>query len=63
MIRQKLVLAVTVGAVSFGGGAAFAATHGASHAAKKPPARAHQLLSNVHIPCHNHGAKITSAQL
>jgi hypothetical protein len=63
MLRQKLVLAVAVGTVSFGGGAALAATHGASHPAKKPPARAHGLQSNVHVPCHNHGAKITSAQL
>ena len=63
MIRQKLVLAVAVGAVSFGGGAALAATHGASHPAKKPPVRSHRLQSNVHYPCHNHGAKITAAQL
>ena len=62
MLRQKLVLAAAVGAVSFGGGAAYAATHGASHPAKKPPVRTH-LQSNVHLPCHNHGAKITSAQL
>jgi hypothetical protein len=63
MFRQKLVLAVAVGAVSFGGGAAYAATHSASHPAKKPPVRLHGLQSNVHIPCHNHGAKISSAQL
>jgi hypothetical protein len=63
MLRQKLVLAVAVGTVSFGGGAALAATHGASHPAKKPPTHAHGLRSNVHVPCHNHGAKITSAQL
>ena len=63
MLRQKLVLAVAVGAVSFGGGAAYAATHSASHPAKKPPVRLHGLQSNVHVPCHNHGAKITSAQL
>jgi hypothetical protein len=63
MLRQKLVLAVALGAVSFGGGAAYAATHGASHPAQKPQVRSHALQSNVHIPCHNHGAKITSAQL
>ena len=61
MVRQKLVLAVSVGAVSFGGGAAYAATHGASHPAKKP-VRA-QLQSNVHYPCHNHGATITHANV
>ena len=62
MIRQKLVLAVAVGAVSFGGGAALAATHGASHPVKKP-ASSHRLQSNVHYPCHNRGAHITPAQL
>jgi hypothetical protein len=61
MIRRKLVLAVCVGAVSFGGGAAYAATHGASHPVKKP-VRA-QLQSNVHYPCHNHGATITHANV
>ncbi len=63
MLRQKLVLAVALGAISFGGGAAYAATHGASHPARKPTVRAHGLQSNVHYPCHNHGAKITSAQV
>jgi hypothetical protein len=65
MFRQKLVLAVVAGAVSFGGGAAFAATHSASHPAKKPPVRAHsRLQSNVHFPCHNRGAaKITAANV
>ncbi|HET7129914.1 MAG TPA: hypothetical protein VFJ93_12645 [Gaiellaceae bacterium] len=64
MLRQKLVLAVAVGAVSFGSGAAYAATHGASPPAKKPPVRVHSTFrSNVHVPCHNHGAKLTSAQL
>jgi len=64
MLSQKLVLAVAVGAVSFGGGAALAATHGASHLAKKPTVRARGLQSNVHYPCHNHGAaKITAANV
>jgi hypothetical protein len=65
MFRQKLVLAVAVGALSFGGGAAYAATHSASHPAKKTPVRAHSSLqSNVHFPCHNRGAaKITSANV
>ena len=62
MIRQKLVLAVAVGVVSFGGGAALAATHGASHPVKKP-ASSHRLQSNVHYPYHNRGAHITPAQL
>jgi len=63
MLRQKLVLAVAVGAASFGGGAAYAATHGASQPARKSPARAH-LQSNVHYPCHNRGsAKITAANV
>jgi hypothetical protein len=64
MLRQKLVLAMAVGVVSFGGGAAFAATHGASHPAKKP-VRVHSTLrSNVHVPCHNHGAaRITAANV
>ena len=61
MFRQKLVLAVAVGAVSFGGGAAYAATHGASHPAKRP-VRAHtSLQSNVHFPCHNRGAATVTA--
>jgi hypothetical protein len=64
MFRQKLVLAVVVGAVSFGGGAAYAATHSASHPAKKPVVRAPGLQSNVHYPCHNRGAaKITAANV
>jgi hypothetical protein len=64
MLRQKLVLAVAVGTVSFGGNAAYAATHGASHPAKTP-VRAHSTLqSNVHVPCHNHGAaKMTAANV
>jgi hypothetical protein len=62
MLRQKLVLAVCVGVVSFGGGAALAATHGASHPAKKP-VRVHGLQSNVHYPCHNRGAAITHANV
>ena len=63
MLRQKLVLALALGAVSFGGGAAYAATHGASHPVKRPTVRAH-LQSNVHYPCHNRGAaKITAATL
>jgi hypothetical protein len=64
MLRQKLVLAVAVGTVSFGGGAAYAATRGASHPVKQP-VRAHAALqSNVHYPCHNRGAaKITAANV
>ena len=63
MLRQKLVLAVAAGAVSFGGGAALAATHGAAHPAKKPARHAH-LQSNVHYPCHNRGAaEITAANV
>jgi hypothetical protein len=63
MLRQKLVLAVVVGAVSFGGGAAYAATRSASHPAKAP-VRVHGLQSNVHYPCHNRGAaKITQANV
>jgi hypothetical protein len=64
MLRHKLVLAVAAGAVSFGGGAAYAATHGTSHPAKKP-ARVHSTFqSNVHYPCHNRGAaKITVANV
>jgi hypothetical protein len=64
MLRQKLVLAVAVGAVSFGGGAAYAATHGTSHPVKKP-VRAHTgLQSNMHFPCHNRGAAtITNANV
>ena len=63
MLRQKLVLAVAVGVVSFGGGAALAATNGAPHPAKKP-VPVHGLQSNVHYPCHNRGAaKITTANV
>ena len=64
MFRRKLVLAVAVGAASFGGGAALAATHGWSHPAKKPTVPAHRLQSNVHYPCHNRGAvKVTAADV
>ncbi|MGN6798354.1 MAG: hypothetical protein ACTHKS_09400 [Gaiellaceae bacterium] len=64
MLRKKLVLAVAVGAVSFGGGAAYAATHGASHPATKEPVRVHGLLqSNVHYPCHNRDATVTHANV
>lgn len=65
MFRQKLVLAVAVGAVSFSGGAAYAATHSAPHPVKKMPVRVHAgLQSNVHYPCHNRGAaKITAANV
>jgi hypothetical protein len=63
MLPRKLVLAVAVGTVSFGGGAALAATHGASHPVKKPAVRPH-LQSNLHYPCHNRGAaKITAADV
>jgi hypothetical protein len=63
MLRQKLVFAVAAGAVTFGGGAAYAATHGASHPLKKPVLGTH-LQSNVHYPCHNRGAaKITAANV
>jgi hypothetical protein len=64
MLRQKLVLAVAVGTVSFGGGAAYPATPGAALPAKTP-VRAHSThQSNVHVPCHNHGAaKMTAANV
>lgn len=63
MLRKKLVLAVAAGAVSFGGGAALAATHAASRPVKKPAVHAH-LQSNMHYPCHNRGAaKITAANV
>ncbi|HEY2776633.1 MAG TPA: hypothetical protein VGI77_01915 [Gaiellaceae bacterium] len=64
MFRQKLILAVAVGAVSFGGGAAYAATRSASHP-QKAPVRVHAgLQSNVHYPCHNRGAaKISAANV
>jgi hypothetical protein len=64
MLRHKLVLAVAAGAVSIGGGAAYAATHSASHPVKKPAVRTHGLQSNVHFPCHNRGAaKISTANV
>jgi hypothetical protein len=64
MLRRKLVLAVAVGTVSFGGGAAYAATRGPSHPVKKPVRVHSSLQSNVHYPCHNRGAaKLTAANL
>ena len=64
MIRQKLVLAVAAGVVSFGGGAALAATHGASHPVKKPPVRAHAACSRTcTTPATTAAAKITAAKL
>jgi hypothetical protein len=64
MFRQKLVLAVAVGTVSFGGGAAYAATRGPSHPVKKPVRVHSSLQSNVHYPCHNRGAaQITAANV
>ena len=68
MLRPRLALVVVAGVGAFGGGAALAASHGTSHGTshpvKKPAPRVqHRLPSNVHVPCHNHSARITSAQL
>lgn len=64
MLRWRLVLLVVVGALSAGGGAAYAATHGPAHpAAKHPVVKAQPLVWNLHYPCHSHGAKLTAAQL
>ena len=63
MLGHKLVLAVAVGAVSFGGGAGYAAPHSASHPVKKPVRANASLRSNVHYPCHNHGAQIARANV
>ncbi len=54
MLRQRLVLVVVAGSVSFGAGAALAATHASSHPAKKPVVHP-QPASNVHYPCRHHG--------
>ena len=62
--RQKLVLAVCGGSGLVRRRRGLAATHGASHPAKKPPVRMCTACSRTcTIPCHNRGAKITSAQL
>ncbi|MGZ4289190.1 MAG: hypothetical protein ACXVQQ_02545 [Gaiellaceae bacterium] len=61
MLRQRIVLLVVAGAVSFGGGAAYAATHGSAHPAKQPAPKAPRFVSNAHYPCHHHG--IPTAQL
>ena len=45
---------MVAGSVSFGAGAALAATHASSHPAKKPVVHP-QPASNVHYPCRHHG--------
>ena len=63
-MRSRLVLLVIVAALSAGGSAAYAATHGpAQPAVKHHLVKAHPLVWNLHYPCHSHGAKITPAQL
>lgn len=61
MLRLRLMSLVVVGALSAGGGAAYAATHEPAHPVKHHPAQ--PFLSNVHYPCHSPGAKLAPAQL
>jgi len=69
MLRQRLVLVVVAGSVSFGTGAALAATHSSSHPAKKPPVVRKQLQKqmlprNVHYGCHHdHSSGAANAAL
>lgn len=44
---------MVAGSVSFGTGAALAATHASSHPAKRPVVQARP-ASNVHYPCRHH---------
>lgn len=60
MLGRRTVLAVILAAAAaFGGGAAVAATHdGSAHTQKPAKLRSmkHPAVTNVHLPCHNHGA-------
>jgi hypothetical protein len=63
MLKTRLVLLVAVGALSAGGSAAYAATHGPAHHVKAPVHRTHGVPSNLHYPCHSHGAKLTPSRV
>jgi len=63
MFRTRLALVVVAGAVSAGSGAAYAATHGPSHPAKPVVKKTRGIPSNLHYPCHSHGAKLTPSRV
>jgi hypothetical protein len=50
--RRSVAVAALVSTAAFGGGAAFAATHGGSHPAKKPAVQPVR-ISNLHYGCHH----------
>jgi hypothetical protein len=56
MPGRRTVVAGLAAVTAFSGGAAIAATHGSSHPAKPPPAKARTMVSapNVHYPCRGH---------
>ncbi|MFL5884805.1 MAG: hypothetical protein ACJ77M_07010 [Thermoleophilaceae bacterium] len=56
MLGRRVALVVcAAGAVAFGGGAAFAATHGGTHHPTKPKPAKLGPAFNVHYPCRHHG--------
>jgi hypothetical protein len=61
MLRSRIVLLVVIGALSAGGGAAYASTH--APVQKHPVRKSQSFLSNVHYPCHSPGARLSPAQL
>jgi hypothetical protein len=63
MLRSRLALVVVAAAVSAGSGAAYAATHGSAHPTRPPVTKTPSFPSNLHYPCHSHGAKLTPAQV
>ena len=63
MLRPRILLLIVVGALSAGGSAAYAATHGPAQPAKQPVAKKHYLPPNVHYPCHSAEPRLSPSQL
>jgi hypothetical protein len=54
--RRAVLVICAAGAIAFGGGGAFAATHGGSHHPTKPTPAKSSPAANVHYPCRHHGS-------
>jgi hypothetical protein len=61
MLRSRILLLVVVGALSAGGGAAYASTH--APVQKHPVHRSPRVAPNLHYPCHSPGARLSPARL
>ena len=57
MLGRRTAVAGLVAVTAFGGGAAFAATHGSPHQVKPPTLKAPLVspVSFIHYGCHHHG--------